>query len=139
MRRIALGTALSLILAACSADSLGPDPAVLVGSFGSALDPVELLATRVGVQLNLGCGGYFITREAVRIDGTGGFSVRGKSYPGGGLYLGPLRDAVLSGTRDAVARSVDVTLRVEGAGPQAPPHYVLHEGDHFDGELVCPQ
>jgi hypothetical protein len=139
MRWIALGTVLSLALAACSADSLGPDPAVLVGSFGSALDPAELLATRVGVQLNLGCGGYFITREPIRVDATGSFSVQGKAHPDGGLYLGPLRDAVLSGARDAIDRSVDVTLQVDGAGPQAPPHYVLHEGAHFDGELMCLQ
>lgn len=82
MRRIATATILSLVLAACSADSLGPDPVVLVGSFGSVLDPAELLATRVGVQLNLACGGYFITREPLRVDAAGDFRVHGKSYPG---------------------------------------------------------
>ena len=138
MRRIAAFSCLFL-LAACGQESLGPDLTVVVGSFGAAADPAQLLATRVGVQLNLGCDGYFVSRDPIRVDAAGGFHVRGKAYPGGGLYLGPLADAAITGLRDLASRSVDVTLQVEGGGPQLPVQHVLHEGTTFQGSLVCPQ
>jgi hypothetical protein len=138
MRRIAVFSLLSL-LAACSQDSLGPDLTVVVGSFGAAADPVQLLATRVGVQLNLGCDGYFISRDPIRVDSAGSFHVRGKWYPDGGLSLGPPTDALLTGVRDAASSSVDVTLQVASDAPHVPVHYVLHVGTTFQGSLVCPQ
>jgi hypothetical protein len=124
---------------ACSQDSFGPDAAILVGAFGSAVDPAELLATRVGVQLNLGCGGYFISRDPLHVDSAGSFRVHGTLRPDGALYIGPLMDAVITGLGDAASASADMTLQVEGGSPQAPVHYVLHEGTSFQGSLVCPQ
>jgi hypothetical protein len=138
LRRAAASAALTIALAACNGDSLEPDPAALVGAFGSALEPAQLLATMVGAQLDLGCGGYFVTREPIRIDAAGMFSVRGKARPDGGFYIGSARDAVLTGMYDAAARSVDASMHVEGSGPQVPVHYVLREGARFEGNLICP-
>jgi hypothetical protein len=128
-------------LAACGEGPAGPDDDVLVGQFGDADTPVELLATHAGVTLDLGCGAFFISEEPARLDADRGFSVEGSYRPGGFVVGGDL-DATVSGRVERVSM-VDVvtaTLLIEGGGPVIDPLVVsLRRGQDYEGEpLPCP-
>jgi hypothetical protein len=136
-----LALTLVLGLAACGDGPAGPDDDVLLGQFGDADTPIQLLATHAGVTLDLGCGAFFISEQPARLDADRNFSVEGGYRPGGFVVSGEL-DATVSGTVERVSM-VDVvtaTLLIEGGGPLVDPLVVsLRRGQDYEGEpLPCP-
>ena len=123
------------LLAGCGEDPLSPTVQVMVGAFGSTAEPIQLLASRAGVEFDGGCSSYFVSREAARIDLDGSFAVRGTLYTGSSSSAHP---AILAGVFDRPAGSVDFTLRLASQDPQAVPHQVVHEGQRYTGMIVCP-
>ena len=132
---------LALALAACGDGPAGPDDDVLVGQFGDADTPIELLATHAGVTLDLGCGAFFISEQPARLDSGRSFSVEGGYRPGGFVVGGEL-DATVSGTvaRVSMVDVVTATLLIEGGGPLVDPLVIsLRRGQDYEGEpLPCP-
>ena len=133
--------AFALGLAACGDGPAGPDDDVLVGQFGDADTPIQLLATHAGVTLDLGCGAFFVSEEPALLDADRSFGVEG-SYRPGGFVVGGELDATVSGRVERVSM-VDVvtaTLLIEGGGPVIDPLVVsLRRGQRYEGEpLPCP-
>lgn len=128
-------------LAGCSDGPAGPDDDVLVGQFGHAEIPVELLATHAGVTLDLGCGAFFVSEEAAILGDDQGFEVDGQYRPGGFVVDGEV-DATVSGTLERMnfVDFVTVTLILEGGGAGADPLEIsLRRGQDFEGDpLPCP-
>ncbi len=128
--------ALLLALGACSDGPAGPDDDVLVGQFGHAEIPVELLATHAGVTLDLGCGAFFVSEEAAILGDDRVFEVEGQYRPGGFVVDGEI-DATVIGTLERMnfVDFVTVTLIIEGGGPAADPLVIsLRRGQSFEGD-----
>ena len=133
--------ALVAALAACSDGPAGPDDDVLIGQFGDADTPVQLLATHAGVTFDLGCGSFFISEEAVILGDDASFEVDGEYRPGG-FAVGDDLEATVSGTLEQVnfVDFVTVALIIEGGGPAADPLVIsLRRGQKYEGDpLPCP-
>ena len=117
--------AVLLAAAACTQGPAGPDDPALIGQFGRADAPIELLATHAGVTLDLGCGAFFVSEEAAILDEQS-FEVDGRYRPGGFVIDGEL-DASLIGGLDFenFQRVVTVTLLIDRGNPAADPHVRL--------------
>jgi hypothetical protein len=127
-------------LAACSDGPAGPEDDLLVGQFGHAEIPVELLATHAGVTLDLGCGAFFVSEEAAILDDDQAFEVEGQYRPGGFVVDGEI-DATVTGwlERMIFVDSVTLTLIIEGGGAADPLVISLRRGQDFEGDpLPCP-
>ena len=130
-------------LGACSEGPAGPGEPVLTGQFGAADQTIELLATRAGIELQLGCGSYFASDDPALVDEEGGFEVEGEFHQGGPPTIGDATvEATLSG---AVANGADfdlvtIQLLISGGGSTVDPLFVtLHRDQHFEGApAVCP-
>ncbi|HEU4829340.1 MAG TPA: hypothetical protein VFT04_09095 [Gemmatimonadales bacterium] len=114
---------------------------MLIGQFGDADTPVQLLAAHAGVTLDLGCGAFFVSEEAAILGNDRAFEVDGKYHPGGFAVGGNL-DATVSGTLEQVnfVDFVTVALIIEGGGPAADPLLIsLRRGQAYEGDpLPCP-
>jgi hypothetical protein len=127
-------------LAGCGDGPVGPDDDVLVGQFGHAEIPVELLATHTGMTLDLGCGAFFVSEEAAILGDDQGFQVEGHYRPGGSVVDGQV-EATMSGTLERMnfVDFVTVTLIIEGGGAADPLVISLRRGQDFEGDpLPCP-
>ena len=127
-------------LAACSDGPAGPEDDLLVGQFGHAEIPVELLATHAGMTLDLGCGAFFVSEEAAILGDDQGFQVEGHYRPGGFVVDGQA-EATMSGTLERMnfVDFVTVTLVIEGGGAADPLVISLRSGQDFEGDpLPCP-
>ena len=130
--------AFQLMVAGCADHLAGPNEPVLVGQFGSANSPVELLATRSGVELELGCAAYFASTEPPRLDADGAFRLRGQHHSSGN-FNDATGGATLLGQVAAGQASVSVNLTVDGAGATTDPFTAtLHADTHDADSQVCP-
>ena len=133
--------ALLTVLAACGDGPAGPEDDVLVGQFGHAEIPMELLATHAGVTFDLGCGAFFVSEEAAILDADQTFELEGQYRPGGFVIDGEI-DATVSGTLERMnfVDVVTVTLSIERGDPAADPLVIsLRRGQEFEGDpQPCP-
>lgn len=137
-RTVSLG-ALAILVAACQADGLGPEPNVLLGAFGAAEVRTELWATHMGIELDDACT-YFSSSEPAVIGPDGSFAVDGR-YHGNWPVVGTT-PARLAGQlkRTPATSTVALTLTLLDARPPAvQPTLVLTRNLHYTGEpFPCP-
>ena len=137
--RLVSAVRVGCLLAACGDGVADPGEPVLLGQFGTAEWPVELLATHAGVELVQPCGGYFVADRPAALQPDGDFRVRGRSFPGG---LARGSDGATLGGRFTLEGGVEtVTLSVipDGAGAVADLLvHTLRRSEHYTGpELPC--
>ena len=129
-----------LALAGCSDGPAGPEDDVLLGQFGIADQPTELLATHSGVDVDFGCASFFVSDEPALLDAAGNFSVEGE-FRFAGAFVGGPADATLSGRldREPLIDTVTITFLIDGNGTLDPLVLTLRRGERYEGlPLPCP-
>ncbi len=130
-----------LVVTACGDGLAGPADSVLIGQFGIATMPIELLATHAGIELDLDCGRYFASSESALLAPDGSFRLRGR-YHAGSFVIPSELGATISGAVGSQSQpgTVSVTLTLDGSGPLADPFSItLTRGVRFEGQpQACP-